>query len=347
MKFYKFVLLVLLTVSFLHSKEITDMLGRSVVVPDEPKRVYGPAPFATFAIYAIDPTLLAGWIFSINKDDYDYMHPHTKNLPFIGRIFGGSSSANIEVLMANDPDLVVMWQGMLEYNPKEAELLEKLKTPYIYVDERSLSSYPQIFRFLGEVLSREERGEKLATYAEEIFAKTTKALEKSNHRPKIYYAQGVDGLATECDDSIHVHLLKIAGDVNIHRCNTTSHKGFEKISMERVLEYNPDVILIQDEIFFRDIYNSALWSQLDAVKNRRVYLIPRAPFNWFDRPPSFMRIMGLEWLMHTIYPDEYSLDLQSRTREFYKLFMGVDLSQAQLDHVLKGATSLIKEVDMK
>ncbi|MFA6760060.1 MAG: ABC transporter substrate-binding protein [Sulfuricurvum sp.] len=349
MKILKLLLLLLLVAKVGFAKEITDMIGRSVIVPDKPKKTYAPSPYGAYALYALDPTLLVGWIFDIDKEDYQFLHPTMQNLQTIGRLLGAGQNANLEVLLSKNPDLILMWKHSNEFTQKEEEMLRVLNAPYIFALEEEITDYPQIFRFLGKALSREDRGKELATYAEDLFSRvqqtvTSIAVEK---RARVYYAEGVDGLATECDDSIHVHLLKIAGDVNIHRCSTTSHKGFEKISMERVLEYNPDVILIQDEIFFRDIYNSALWSQLDAVKNRRVYLIPRAPFNWFDRPPSFMRIMGLEWLMHTIYPDEYSLDLQSRTREFYKLFMGVDLSQAQLDHVLKGATSLIKEVDMK
>jgi len=31
----------------------------------------------------------------------------------------------------------------------------------------------------------------------------------ANQRPKVYYAEGVDGLSTECNDSIHTELLRV------------------------------------------------------------------------------------------------------------------------------------------
>lgn len=337
--------LIKITVAFLlilqlaYSKEITDMLGRSVTVPDKPTRVYAPSPYGAYALYAMDPTLLAGWIFDINKENYQFLHPSMKNLQTIGRVFGAGQNANLEVLLSKNPDLILMWKHSNEFTQKEEEMLRVLNAPYIFALEENIMDYTKVFRFLGKALDREDRGNDLATYAEDLFQRVKETLKSipAEKRPRVYYAQGVDGLATECDDSIHVQLLKIAGDVNIHRCKTTSHKGFEKISMESVLQLDPQVILVQDKIFYEKAKNSPLWAKTDAIKNGRIYLIPQAPFNWLDRPPSFMRIMGLEWLMHTLYPNEYSLDLSSRTKEFYKLFMGVDLTQEQLDYILQFA----------
>ena len=124
----------------------------------------------------------------------------------------------------------------------------------------------------------------------------------------------ITGLSTECDDAIHVELLKLAGDVNVHRCHTSSHKGMEKISMETLLQYDPDVILVQERSLYERIGAHPTWRHLNAVKNGRVYLIPRLPFNWFDRPPSFMRILGLQWVMSTLYPAVYGVDIEKAAR---------------------------------
>lgn len=131
-----------------------------------------------------------------------------------------------------------------------------------------------------------------------------------------------------------MEILKIAGDVNIHRCHTSSHKGFEKISMEKVIQYDPDVILVQEKIFFDNIKNNTLWQNLKAVKNGKVYYIPKKPFNWFDRPPSFMRILGLQWLMGKLYPNKFSFDTQKETYDFYKLFLNVSLTKKQINEIL-------------
>lgn len=329
-------LFILLVSSIVTARETTDMLGRKVDLPETLKKVYAPSPYGSYALYAMDPTLLAGWIFEIDASNYPYLHPRMKTLPTIGRVFGAGQSANLELLLAAHPDLVLMWQHSNEFNAKEAEKLKILNAPFVYAVDESIEDYGKIFRFLGKALNREERGNKLADYSEKVFSDTKKVIAKvpSNKRPKVYYAEGLDGLSTECDDSIHVQLLKLAGDVDIHRCHTSNHKGFEKISMESVLAYNPDVILIQEKLFYDKIYASSIWANVNAVKNKRVHLIPKAPFNWFDRPPSFMRIMGLKWLLNILYPKEYPINSAKETKTFYKLFLNVDLTDTQLNEVL-------------
>ena len=73
---------------------------------------------------------------------------------------------------------------------------------------------------------------------------------------------------------------------------------------------------------------------MKAVKDKKVYLIPHAPFNWFDRPPSFMRILGLKWLTNILYPKEYKIDIVKEAKDFYRLFLGVELSTNEMKQVI-------------
>ena len=332
-------LAIVMTLCTLEARDITDMLGRSVTIPDAPKKVYAPSPYGSYALYAMDPSLLAGWIFNIDARYYPYLDERMKSLPLIGRVFGAGQSANLEVLLAQKPDLILMWAHQNEFTQKEAEKLKLLGTPAVYAMDETITDYVDIFRFLGDALARKERGNALADYTQNVFDEVNATVAKipADARPKVYYAEGLDGLATECDDSIHVQLLKLAGDVDIHRCHTSSHKGFEKLSMERLLQYNPDVILVQEPQFYERIYTLPTWSHIKAVQNKRVYFIPKAPFNWFDRPPSFMRIMGLQWLMIRLYPEYYKKELIATTKHFYKLFLNVTLSDKEVTSLLEGA----------
>jgi len=325
-----------LMMNSLYAKEIKDMVGRDVVIPDTPKKVYAPSPYGSYALYAMDPSLLVGWIFNIDSNYYEYLDKRMQTLPVVGRVFGAGESANLEVLMSKHPDLIVMWSHTNEFSQKEEQRLKLLNVPFVYAKDQTILDYVDIFKFLGKALNKEERGNTLSAYAKKTFddAKTVVAKVPQSKRPTVYYAEGTDGLSTECDDSIHVQLLKIAGDVDIHKCHTASHMGLEKLSMERILTYNPDVIFVQEKMFYDKIYQLPLWNNLKAVKNKRVYLIPKAPFNWFDRPPSFMRIMGLKWVLHNLYPNEYKINIDQETKEFYKLFLHVDLSQKQLNEIL-------------
>ena len=77
-----------------------------------------------------------------------------------------------------------------------------------------------------------------------------------------------------------------------------------------------------------------MWKSLKAVKNGRIHLVPTQPFNWIDRPPSFMRVLGIQWLSKILHPQTYKIDLNKRTKEFYNLFLHVKLTDAQAKNII-------------
>ena len=48
------------------------------------------------------------------------------------------------------------------------------------------------------------------------------------------------------------------------------------------------------------------------------------------------RLIGLWWLAKILYPDLFAEDLRTLTRDFYRQFYHVALSDAQIDRVLAG-----------
>ena len=65
--------------------------------------------------------------------------------------------------------------------------------------------------------------------------------------------------------------------------------------------------------------------------------MPNKPFSWMDRPPSVNRFLGVQWVANLLYPDVYDIDLAETTKEFYKLFYSVDLTDDQVSDILKYA----------
>ena len=107
-----------------------------------------------------------------------------------------------------------------------------------------------------------------------------------------------------------------------------------KDQLRAARKYDPDVILVYEKELFDKIYGDPKWQLLGAVKNKKAYYIPREPFSWFDRPPSFMRFLGLKWLVNLIYPEAFKFDMIRETREFYKLFLDLELTDAQIYKIL-------------
>ena len=115
------------------------------------------------------------------------------------------------------------------------------------------------------------------------------------------------------------------------------------MSIEQVLSWNPDVILALDPAFYGAVATDPLWSSVKAVRDKRIYLSPNLPYGWFDAPPGVNRLIGVRWLTAILYPRQFPEDLRAVTRDFYKRFYQVDLSEQQLDTLLTSATASKRE----
>jgi iron complex transport system substrate-binding protein len=319
------------------AREIEDMSGRSVAVPDQINGVFGTSPIATYLIYSLDPALVAGLNSQPTADEKAYLRKDYLTKPFLGGWLGQGKVANLEVLLQAGPDVVVncTW-GKSAMSAKIEKALEPLGLPVVHIEIRDLDDYPAAYRFLGSLFHLEERGEQLASYAERLIAETA-AIRSSlaaDAQPRIYYAEGAQGLQSECRGSVHSQLIPLAGGINVHQCRDYSEKGMVAVSMEQLLAYQPAVIITHDDVFFRSLERNSQWQHLNAVTSGQVYRIPTIPFNWFDRPPSCLRLLGLKWLQHVLFNQPGEAELIAETQQFFSLFLDVSLSQQQAEEVL-------------
>jgi len=201
-----------------------------------------------------------------------------------------------------------------------------------------LEQYPATLEFLGQLLDEPQRGKKLAQYGKCILEQvaTSVATIPVPQRRRVYYAQGGDGLETEPDRSFHAELISLAGGINVHRGSLKQRSGREKITLEQLLSYNPEVIITAERAFYFHGIRREVWQRVRAVQNEQVFLIPDHPLNWFDRPPSMMRFLGLQWLVQNLYPQKMHVDLVESTRHFYRLFFHVDLNDDRVRDILDG-----------
>lgn len=318
------------------AREITDMFGRRFSLSDHPRKVYSASPPDTWLLYAIDPTMLAGLNFPVRDKERKFMHRHVLDLPVIGGTFGQSSIPNLEMLLRADPELVVVSNDETALSLRINENLRVLKKPLVELTLDGLDDYPAAFLRMGRLLGREARAKKLSDYCTRTLADASAFTGRitARNRVSVYYAEGADGLSTECRDSRHTELINLAGGRNVHCCKARDLFGMEKITMEQVLIYDPQVILVMEKSFYRRIYSDPRWRRIRAVQDRRVYLIPAEPINWFDRPPSFMRLIGLKWVMNRLYPNQYRVDMVREAREFYRLFLGVEVPVEEMKRVI-------------
>ena len=327
---------VLLLLGSVYGREIVDMGGKKVEIPDTITKVFGTSPPSTYMIYTIDASLIVGLNFNHargNNESSNMLDSRFMALPVVGGLQGGGNSMNRETLLSLHPDVVFLWNN--DASSQLAQyLFESSKIPSINVDLESVESLPKAYLFFGDILGKEQRARILSEYASVALEKTKEVVKTNTaKRPVVYYAEGADGLSTECNQSFHYEAIKFTGGINPHLCPTKSGLGMEKVSLEQVILYNPDIIVAQEREFFEKVKGDARWNSIKAVKEGKIFLVPKVPFNWIDRPPSFMRLLGVRWLTHIFYNTPNSEQFSQEMRAFYKLFLNIDLTEQQIHQI--------------
>src|SRR6201997_1623583 len=86
---------------------VTDGAGRVVPVPARVERVFPAGPPAAIFLYTLAPQLLIGWPRANRPEEREFLLPDVGGRPEVGRITGRGNTANLEVVLALKPDLIL------------------------------------------------------------------------------------------------------------------------------------------------------------------------------------------------------------------------------------------------
>lgn len=327
--------LLALSVTTAQAGRMNDMAGRTVMVPATITKVWSAYPPLTYLIYALDPALLVGWNFPPSAESTVFLPHKYRDMPVVGGWFG-QRTPNIETLALLKPDAALVWNQSLQATPGMERQLKSLGIPVVGVKLERISDYPETIRFLGNLLNRRARAKELSASIAGSVAEMKKfaASIPARERRSVYYAIGPDGLNNDCN---HMPFLEesiaLAGARSAHLCEQKEQLG-NRLNMELVVGYNPDVIITQDDTFYHAVRSDKRWQNIRAVKEHRVYRIPSQPFNWLNYPPSFMRAIGIKWLAGVVYPERFKTNMGREADHFFRLFFNVRLSRSQIDTLL-------------
>lgn len=329
-------------------QEVKDMGGREVYIPTKLERVFCTNPIGTADIYCLNPDLLVGWNFKPSGMSQYYIQSDYLELPSLGVWMGAGNTPNPEEIASQDPDvLLCFWTADETGTDMAEEIRSETSMPVLLIDY-DLRNTPEMFRYLGNLFGCSERAEKLALYCEEKISWIQNVVKKvpQSKRKSIYLAQSSGGLSTDPVGSMHVDdALALIGTNNVANLPGTvgAGMGMPTVSIEQIIQWNPDAIFVSEytmtDYKLSDIYSEIKtdrrWQQVECVKKGNIYSIPQAPFSWFGRPPSVVRLLGCLMLLKILYPSYVkSLDIRQEAKDFYSLFLNYSLSDKQLDELL-------------
>jgi iron complex transport system substrate-binding protein len=314
---------------------VTDAAGRAITIPDKIERIFAAGPPASILLYTLAPDLLLGWTRSPTPAQCEFLGPGACDKPEVGRLTGRGNTTNLEVLLKLKPDLILDIGTINEsYASLATRVQEQTSIPYALLDGR-FDAIAQTYRKLGELTHRISETEVFAQYADNTIATIRGRIAKvpDTQRPRVYYARGPRGLETGLGGSINVETIEFLGARNVAGGR---QGGLATVSVEQVLAWNPDIIITIDPAFAASVRTDQVWMPIKAVQTGQVHLSPNLPFGWVDFPPSVNRLIGLWWLAKILYPDHFSEDLRTITRDFYKQFYHMTPNDNQIDTVLAG-----------
>lgn len=320
-------------------REITDMAGRTVVVPDEIETVFSSSTVTAIFMYTLAPDKLLGWNYELNELEKSIILEEYHDLPN----FGMGDSINYEAVIAADPTIAVNVGTINDKMISDCDKLSKsLGVPVVAVDG-DLSASAEAYRFMGELLGEEEQAEKLASYAEKTFADIEKMEVPEDKKVRIYYGNGEDSLETAPAGSAHGQIIDMVNAVNVADLEMGEGSRVQ-ISAEQLLAWDPDVIVVNGEpkadtsgaSAAEAILANADYASLKAVQDQQVYGTPNTPFSWMDRPMGPNRIVGIRWLSGLIYPEYLNYNVDEEVKEFFDLFYHVQLTDEKLENIYSG-----------
>lgn len=332
-------LVLLLISSSISGKEITrnvtDMAGRKVSIPTTINGVFTDR-FTSLLVFATTPKLLLNATFSVNQESKRYISSdYYKDKPL--------TEDQDEEIIKLHPDIIIIGNLKGQSTIDNAnKIQERLKIPVLVVNF-TIEDYTKSFAFLGDVLGREAYTKQLIGFIDKYLtpistkAKTISAVSK----PKIYYAEGPTGLNTEPAGSIHSQVIDYLAGKNVAKASTGDVHGMAKVSMEQILVWKPDIILVwtgypsgmglpgipsATQSTYEHIMTNPIWKKTNAVKNKNVYQIPALPFGWFDRPPSSNCLLGAIWLAEKLYPSLITYNINNAIKEYFQLFYHITIT---------------------
>jgi iron complex transport system substrate-binding protein len=322
------------------TRVFTDSAGRTVELPLVIDRVAPSGAYAQIMLYTLCPDKLIGLSSPFSRNQKEYINEKYWDLPAFGQFYGKNATMNFEEIIKAAPDVIIDVGEEKDGIATDMDgISEQTGIPVIFV-KATLDTMADAYDTLGEALGVPERAAELSGYVRETlaFAEDRRARISEDDRVRVLFGNGEYGLEVPGVGSVHAEALDVAGLENVAVLDRVSGSGRDEVSIEQVMLWDPDAVIIAPDSCYSDIFDDPIWAGIGAVQRKEVYEIPLGPYSWLDRPPSVQRVLGVLWLGNLFYPELYNVDMIAETQRFYSLFWGYELTEDEARALLANST---------
>lgn len=199
---------------------------------------------------------------------------------------GAGKTVDTEKLISLEPDFVICSADIASHRDV-ASALKKAKIPVAMLRMDTFEDYLTILRTLTKITGKTENygqfGENAKSEIEKIISNG-----KRENNPKILFVRSGSSYssakAKKADDNFAAKILEDLGCVNIA---DKAEVLLDNLSAEVILKENPQYIFVSvmgdydnSKAYMQELLAKKEYASLDAVKNGRVYFLPKELFQY-------------------------------------------------------------------
>ena len=319
---------------------VTDAFGREVSIPENPEKiaVVGSGSMRYFVYLGIDLDDVCAVdyqdsklnIQTVNVRPYALANPEILEIPEVGPAKGVVDN---EKLLMSGADILFMG-GASSSNAEVAnEIQEKTGVPVVmfytgnYVTDAE--KIQATLLMLGEILGKEQRAKDLIAYFDAVEADLKKRVAGLSAEETVYVGgvsyngvHGLDGTDPTYYPFAVLNIKNAAAEVT-----SVSQTGYAQISKEKLLEWDPDFILVDLSTLTAaeggalvELKNDPSYRELTAVKNSMVYTVnPHTSMNVNHETT----LANAYFIGKLLYPEQFEdIDPVKKADEIYTFVVG-------------------------
>lgn len=282
---------------------IVDMRGETIEVPAKPTRI------ATVSFFGVDTALALGikpiaTTYMTAGRHPDYLLGATKGMQLLGQ----RAKPNLELFSQAKPDLIVT---VPRYTNANAAQFRKI-APMVGYDNELFAANEAEVEHLGKVLGKPEQAKDLNARFKKDLADYVARTPKDG-RPRFQIMWAGDTPYTFYTGHMTASIVAALGGENIAGPIPPGGRFGAEISLEKMLDKDPEVIFVYDSGPDRPHENNPIWKLISAVKNGRVHYVGD---HWVEASGPIAREIVLREAAHLLYPTIFPrIDVQQEARK--------------------------------
>lgn len=199
---------------------------------------------------------------------------------------GAGKTIDTEKLISLEPDFVICSADIASHRDV-ASALKKAKIPVAMLRMDTFEDYLTILRTLTKITGKTENYEQFGENAKSEIEKIISGGKRENN-PKILFVRSGSSYssakAKKADDNFAAKILEDFGCINIA---DKAEVLLDNLSAEVILKENPQYIFVSvmgdydnSKTYMQELLAKKEYASLDAVKNGRVYFLPKELFQY-------------------------------------------------------------------